>query len=192
MVVWLGWGLIMALCFPLSRGGAQQGLYPTQPPPGYSGPQSPIAQPGLNSQSYLANAALTSTNGFRSGKIVLKRTPVAPLTAGGTVQLNSQPGSTNGPFSLSVKMQGLNPGTYWLKAVRTGNGGTLVLGSLVLSDPTAVPSGASWENQKEAGADESSLLQIRSQVGLPPGVRPNEIGSIMVTDSGGTALLLGP
>jgi hypothetical protein len=91
-----------------------------------------------------------------------------------------------------IEIQGLSPGKHWLKAIRKADKGKLLLSSFALSDPTSAPSGESWENHKEGGSYDSALLRIQTQVGLPPGLRPADIGGIIVTDSSGTALLLTP
>jgi hypothetical protein len=103
------------------------------------------------------------------GHIVLTGTTNAPGKARGLAELQQENEHGNAFYKVEVRAFGLNPGTNAVTAVRLSDASAVTLGNLVV------------------GTSQSS----RADLLLPAGVPITDLGQIMVSDSGGTLLLIG-
>jgi hypothetical protein len=116
--------------------------------------------------------------------VALRPTAGAPAGAKGSIE-------AFGADSLSLKTQGLRPGVYELRAVEKTEGDSVFLGLLSVSDPRLGPERqAGVDRQEDNSTHQSDLLESRSEVKLPPGVKPADVARIVVSDVSGNELLV--
>ncbi len=120
-------------------------------------------------------------------EVTLQPAPAAPAGASGEVEFESR---NAGSASFSVQVEGLSPGPYTLMAVLNPEEPAVTLGMISILDPGLEPDREAGDSRKEDSVTHpSDRLSSRVQGELPPGVVPEQITEVAVTDGGGNALL---
>lgn len=122
--------------------------------------------------------------------LLLEPTPAARAKIGGTAEIT--PSTTNGAATLSIELSGLRPGMYSIVAVKVDQPDPLQLGAFLVGSPGAGPEKVAGEDHQEvSNSYQSEELKSHTELQLPPGLKPRQIDRIMITDRGGTTLLIG-
>src|SRR5437868_7303956 len=127
------------------------------------------AAPGQANQS-TAEPSSSGTNTI-AGPIPLKPTVIAPLSASGAAEW-----SGNG---LSLKLQGLRPGTYRLYAVKKSDGSLHFLAVIPVADTSASPDKEANDNRQEPSTTyQAEVLQTTAQVAWRSSLNPKDVARI--------------
>jgi hypothetical protein len=124
--------------------------------------------------------------------ILLQPTAVAQYQAAGSARFEGGTDHPENPGALVIEAQRLDPGYYLIGVAVEPNGERLALGPVTLLDPTAAPDRETHENTMQtSNAHQSTFLALTTRVQLPPGLSPEDISKIMVSDPFGNDVLVG-
>ncbi len=125
----------------------------------------------------------------RTPRFMLVRTPLAPALASGFAEFG---GPAAGVTTLSVKVQHLGPGIYWLRLIRKSDGANVTLAPLSVSDPDRAPDTRAGDTRNQrSSAYQATLLETQALVGLPSSLDLADIARLLVEDAEGNSLLTG-
>jgi hypothetical protein len=86
---------------------------------------------------------------------------------------------------LSLKVKGLDAGDYSLSVTKISDGSSVVLGQITVGGAQGD------ENDENDGDEQDGVLQTEAELQLPADLVATDIGQIVVSDTNGTAVLVG-
>ncbi|MEY2429161.1 MAG: hypothetical protein QOJ40_2046 [Verrucomicrobiota bacterium] len=130
-------------------------------------------------------------------QIVLVPTNNASATANGEAKLESDNENGTVTATLEIKTQGLDAGDYTLSVVKISDGSSVTLGQISIGtsgddDGEENDGEGDCHDGGQPGTNSTSVvLSSRSEVELPAGLDPTDIGQIVLSDANGNEVLVG-
>jgi hypothetical protein len=131
-----------------------------------------------------------STSSGRAPRFVLVPTTAGSPAESGVVELGGPSGAVT---DLSIRVQQLAPGLYWVVMVRKSDGSTVVLGPLSVFDSSEFEPDRQANNDPKVrtNGQQVQVLQTQAQIKIPAPIDSVDIAQLLIQDVNGTTILAG-